>query len=331
MIFLRILILLLYTLITVCPTLDIILPARFGVPFSESMNIPNMYLPAQATKSKRWQRATELYNQHIVQDLSILDTPRIPTIIHQIWLGSPLPENCKILQKTWLENHPHWLYLFWTDTVPQSFGDDYSIPVIAPQSFEEFLNFLHTLNPQNGVYIIDISNLTFSTQHHFKERKNYGEKSDILRYEILFYCGGLYIDTDFECLRPIDVFHYACDFYIGAVYDTERFLVHNSLIAARARHPIINACVCAIQLQTPTQDLHTGEAVMARTGPYQLTNHVWAHMSTCQDRTVVLPMTYFHPWPHTARFQNSREKIEKWIKPESYGIHHWHVSWLPKS
>jgi len=329
MICLRIILLLLYAISNAIAH-DITLPYNFGVPFHVSMNIPNIYRPPQATKSKRWQRATELYNQYIVQDLSIPDKPRIPTIIHQIWLGSPLPNECKVLQQTWLTCHPDWLYLFWTDTLPQSFGDK-NIQIISPQSFSDVVTFLDNLNPKKGTYIIDIRNLTFSTAPHFKARKNYGEKSDILRYEILFYCGGLYIDTDFECLQPFDVFHYACDFYIGAAHSIDLFSVHNSLIAARPRHPIVNACICAIQLQSPTQNSYTGEAVMARTGPYQLTNHVWAHMSNCQDRTVVFPMTYFHPWIHTARAENTREQIEKWIKPESYGIHHWHVSWLPKS
>ena len=30
------------------------------------------------------------------------------------------------------------------------------------------------------------------------------ERSDIIRLEVLFRFGGVYVDTDVECLRPID-------------------------------------------------------------------------------------------------------------------------------
>ena len=37
----------------------------------------------------------------------------------------------------------------------------------------------------------------------FLSAHNYGMKSDILRYEILHTYGGVYIDTDYECVRNI--------------------------------------------------------------------------------------------------------------------------------
>jgi mannosyltransferase OCH1-like enzyme len=41
-------------------------------------------------------------------------------------------------------------------------------------------------------------------QAAFDRASNFGEKSDIWRYEILFRLGGVYVDTDFECVRPFD-------------------------------------------------------------------------------------------------------------------------------
>lgn len=44
--------------------------------------------------------------------------------------------------------------------------------------------------------------------------KNYGEKSDILRYEILCQFGGIYVDCDFECLKSFDGL-LMCRFFTG--------------------------------------------------------------------------------------------------------------------
>jgi hypothetical protein len=41
-------------------------------------------------------------------------------------------------------------------------------------------------------------------QKAFQEASNYGEKSDILRYEILERHGGVYVDVDMQCLQAFD-------------------------------------------------------------------------------------------------------------------------------
>lgn len=215
---------------------------------------------------------------------------------------------------------------FWTDTPEQLFAKD--IRILTPRSFGDIVLVLKSTNLESGVMVIDIRGLDFSTRKHFDARSNFGEKSDILRYEILYHCGGLYVDTDFECLQSFNVFNYACDFYAGIDTGKCGYFIHNSLIASRAHHPIIEGCSRMIQAQVPQQTRYTGNDVMPRTGPILLTEEVWKHIRSCTDRTVIFPITYFHPWPNLYRGANTRAEIEKWIRPESYGIHHWHVSWL---
>jgi mannosyltransferase OCH1-like enzyme len=38
----------------------------------------------------------------------------------------------------------------------------------------------------------------------FDRATNVGMKSDVLRYEILWRYGGVYVDVDYECLENID-------------------------------------------------------------------------------------------------------------------------------
>jgi len=319
--------LILMTVITTLNARNIPVPATFGVDFHTSMESTSAYNRRLASNNK-WSRTIELYTQHIVKNRVLADTPRIPTFIHQIWLGSVLPDSCKALQKTWFEHQGDWAYFYWTDTISEPLAAD--ALVLAPHSFQEITVFIKNTDLKHRVVVIDVRGLDFSTRKHFEARANYGEKSDILRYEILYHCGGLYVDTDFECLQSFDVFNYACDFYAGIDTGKYGYFIHNSLIASRAKHPIVEGCMHAIRAQTPQQARYTGNDVMSRTGPILLTNEVWKHISTCNDRTVIFPITYFHPWPNLYKDANTRAQIERWIKPESYGIHHWHVSWLPQ-
>ena len=102
----------------------------------------------------------------------------IPKIIHQIHLGSKcLSELEKKWQSSWVQHHPDWKYCMWTD-----------------KCIETRLKITHP----------EILNTCDS----------FSEKSDILRFEILYQYGGLYIDTDFECLKPIDNLLKQTDFLI---------------------------------------------------------------------------------------------------------------------
>lgn len=57
-----------------------------------------------------------LYEQNIKRLLTPNKQCRIPKKIHQIWLGSPLPEKFARLAATWKQHHPDWEYMqLWTD------------------------------------------------------------------------------------------------------------------------------------------------------------------------------------------------------------------------
>jgi mannosyltransferase OCH1-like enzyme len=49
----------------------------------------------------------------------------------------------------------------------------------------------------------DVKLMILKNQKAYSLAKNWGMKSDILRYEILQKFGGVYIDTDYECLQNI--------------------------------------------------------------------------------------------------------------------------------
>jgi len=136
----------------------------------------------------------------------------IPKIIHQIWLGSPFPEEFKGLQQSWIEHHQGrgWMYKLWTDN--------------------------------------DVAQLHLHNQELYDATDNYGVKSDILRYELLFNYGGIYADVDCECLRSFDELHYTYDFYTGLQPLDALFVqIGTALIASRPGHPILKYCIETIK------------------------------------------------------------------------------------
>ena len=97
-------------------------------------------------------------------------THRIPHIIHQSWKTTEVKPFQRQWQKTWLDNHPTWKYMFWTD--------DDNRELIADK-FPQFLS----------IY----DNLPSSI-----------ERADCARYFYMLQYGGVYIDLDFESLKPIE-------------------------------------------------------------------------------------------------------------------------------
>ena len=80
--------------------------------FDTNRALTDLYVP----------KAKESYETFWVNNLQIDSSPRIPKIIHQIWLGSPFPEKYKVLQQSWKKYHPDWTYILWTEKEIKDFG-----------------------------------------------------------------------------------------------------------------------------------------------------------------------------------------------------------------
>lgn len=260
------------------------------VDFNISMNISPYYKPDFPEQNIAWKYAKEGFNTHIVQQQNFRTKSRIPKIIHQIWVGPlPFPERCKEFQKTWINHHPNWIYILWTNDLVERFGLKNKVQYDATQ--------------------------------------NYGEKADIARYEILDKFGGLYIDTDFECLKAFDVLNHCCDFYAG-ISPESSLEVYNGLIGTIPGHPIIKSCIEEISKHSTQNLSYDTLDIIKRTGPIFFTQQIMKYLPFSTTCTVLFPLTYFYPWPNGARLENKRSDIERWFKPESFAVHHWHMSWV---
>lgn len=283
-----------YSLLSQAHISSFVRPSFFPLNYFESMKAHSGQFEQEYKKNNPVAFAFKaLYDQFIINDFMYQEELRIPKIIHQIWLGSRLPQQYRIWQQTWIDYHPDWTYILWTDT--------------------------------------DIENFPLINRKLYDVCNSLGAKADIARYEILYQFGGLYVDCDVECLQPCDIFHHCCDFYASCDNAEKNNIMRitNALIGVKPAHPIMKMCIEKIHKQ-PIKPLVGSETIIAVTGPGVLTASFCESASLWDGPCVVFPATFFVPLPWSGRFKeatSSDERVKDWIKPESYAIHYWHGSW----
>lgn len=257
-------------------------------------NFEQSMLTSRADFTHEWDLIRETYEQY--RQESHLDysdqSAKIPKMIHQIWLGSPLPEAYIQLCETWKVHHPTWKYILWTDEMVER---------------EEL-----------------------RTGSLYKQIRNFGAKSDILRIEIINRYGGLYADTDFYCLKSLDALHESRTFYAG-IHDHYNFVLPNSIFGAIPNHPILESILAALSSAKLTDAmLADPEDLMQLVGPGRFTDHIMQYLRKHEkaDRSItIFPSSFFYPSPPYLRHMGHDYLLE-FNKPESFANHLWEVSWL---
>lgn len=240
---------------------------------------------------------TEMYESSVAKLL--LDknsgSTTIPKVVHVIWLGSTLPEKYAEWLTTW-QGWDGWEFRLWTDK--------------------------------------EASELEMVNREIFESSKSYGEKSDILRYEILYQFGGLYVDTDFACFNPeyFDAFHRSLDLYIAFLpAEYVLFRMGNSIIGSVPNHPFL--------LQLITELNHNfkkkkGAVPMAKTGTAYFTHMMELYLSEGEENrksVTLLPPSFFYPFTHNeikTEVKGGLRSIQSAdVAPETCAIHFWEGSW----
>ncbi len=140
----------------------------------------------------------------------------------------------------------------------------------------------------------------------------------------------MYVDIDFECLKPFDVLFEQFDF-ITALPGWRATGLPNGFIACVPGHTIIKACLDNLvqnyREQTVIKDANFG--IFDRSGPNYFTRCFLEVVSTCKDRVVVLPASYMYPFPPLEnRSYRTQAFMWLWTKPEAFANHYWSSSWL---
>jgi len=140
----------------------------------------------------------------------------IPKIIHQIWIG------------------PNKIPSIWMDTI-KNFCNKY--------------NYQYILWDNNAV-----ANFNLVNKKYYDIEKTYNGKSDILRYEILYNYGGIYIDADCVILNDIlleqliNSFNNS-NYQIAFGYEINYKLITGSVIISTIHSHFIKECIDNVKIR----------------------------------------------------------------------------------
>jgi len=130
----------------------------------------------------------------------------IPKIIHQLWIG-PKPMPSKFMD-TWRDKHPDYEYIRWTEAE------------IARRGIQ------------------------FECQHHIDRMSEINGKADIIRWEILYHYGGIFLDADSICIEPFDESFLSKDAFAGFENENVRKgLVATGTMGFIPKHPLCRAAI----------------------------------------------------------------------------------------
>jgi mannosyltransferase OCH1-like enzyme len=127
------------------------------------------------------------------------------------------------------------------------------------------------------------------------------ERSDMLIFELLYRFGGVYVDTDFECLRPIGPLLEGVEIFCSYSHPDR---LNNAIMGSVPRHPLIEKGLRDLRPRTTY-----GKVDKAGTGPFYVTE-----LFVGQHEVKLFDWPLFYPRTPDA------EKT-------AYGIHHEGRSW----
>ncbi len=199
----------------------------------------------------------------------------IPLVFHRIWLGGPIPDDLVEYGASFRRHHPDWQLTTWTES---------NLPPLHNQAL-------------------------------FDAASSYAMKADIARYELVCRFGGVYIDSDFASLRPLDplVDHLGCFFAM----EDGRWLT-NAIFGAWPGHPFLHRLVRGLDDSVSGDPTGPPNVV---TGPQYL-SRVYAGSPEAQRSGVaLLPAPMLLPY-HFSEPERAGEPF-----PDAFAVHHWSHAW----
>jgi mannosyltransferase OCH1-like enzyme len=211
----------------------------------------------------------------------------IPKIIHQTARTRDISREWSCFQAKVLALHPGWEYRFWTDDdnwrfVHREFPEFFSVYVALPKSIC---------------------------------------RADVIRYLIMYKIGGLYLDLDYEMLKPFDLLHHTLVLPYSRQRDAgdDCNLLGNSFFASVPGHPFWKSLIDSVAADPPQGD---DIDVESATGPRFVTRIYGAQQSTASGIITPHRQLFHPPIPRSARQYRTMVRCG-----ESYGIHHCHGTW----
>jgi mannosyltransferase OCH1-like enzyme len=201
-----------------------------------------------------------------------------------------MPEQFVAYGRSWAVHHPDWQMQLWTD-----------------ETLPEMRN-----------------------AKEFALASSWAMKADILRYDVICQMGGVYVDTDLECLKTID----SLLENVGFLYADQRpGEPATAVLGTYPGHPFSEYLVDRLP-----DSFSANSNVLCRTGPiffarcvlqylgaFELRPHgTWGnHLLPVQGRAPLTAFFHEYFYPYWMGEQSTFDRAQS----NAYAVHHWAHSW----
>jgi mannosyltransferase OCH1-like enzyme len=182
----------------------------------------------------------------------------ISRVIIQTWKTYDVPAQWQRAQRSVIDLNPCWKYVFLSDD-----DCDRLVARHFPSFVPTFRGFPHGI-----------------------------QRADAVRYVALYVYGGVYLDLDFQALRPFDELKLSDGKEVGIMRSSNaKDLVTNAfMVAARPRQPFWLACIDEMtRVKAPWWAVTKHFEVMMTTGPFMLDRVYRRHPEAVSILRVAVP------------------------------------------
>jgi hypothetical protein len=217
---------------------------------------------------------------------------KIPKIIHQIWVGKKeIPPKYITFMEGWKKLHPDWEYKLWTDQ--------------------------------------DIDSFPWEDKDTFLKAKNPAMKGDIWGYEIIYKYGGVYIDCDMECIRPLDPIHERLTSYFGWDSPSKEVIaasIYAGMSGSLIYKKFINLVSSNLSKIHDVATISKGDQLSV-SGPNAMTNVIRPNKKLFKKNDIIFSHEYFQPVScgNGGIPRTDQEKFD--VEHSFFAIHHNGCSW----
>lgn len=236
----------------------------------------------------------------------------IPKTIHQIWYSNePMPKLFEVTNSSWRKHNTTYSYKLWLKTEIDDLVD----------KFEEVKTAFN-----NRLYDI--------------------QKIDIVKYLILYTYGGVYVDIDYECLKPISDLINKKSLCLSYEPESHSALFNNKPVIGNAflganqsslfMQKLINTSLINISKATISEDAVDGKFmhILQTTGPHMLTrvaNDTFCESDFDDSSMSIVSSEVLAPLSKNEAFQyiNGNINAENLrIIKKAHAIHYFMGSWI---
>jgi mannosyltransferase OCH1-like enzyme len=216
----------------------------------------------------------------------------IPKIIHQIWIGNKIPKiNSLYMDTCKLKD---WEYRLW--------GNDDITKDNFPITFE-YIQKVYQIGKEENCM-----------------NKKFAQITDLMRLELLYHHGGIYLDSNIECFKSFDkIFNKKYEFVVSnedpcgfdCISGNGDYYISNSFIGSTKKNPIIKKILSKKNLSKI--DFYS-KHVNRETGPYFLGRNLHKLKDTYNITMLATNLIYPHGYKNNYRKRNSYDRCYKHIR-----------------